>query len=140
MDLVQIVILILIYPLHIQASADLESEVEEIGVSSPYIIVTHTDDDSRQYFVVVEKMILVESSNMAAALQDVMSVYFTFNIAYPRPLYPVLLFFQYHVFEIEDNQTVPNIVKIVTVLCVFNSLCCNLGSQSVDFYVYTFFA
>ena len=105
MELVQIVILILTYPLHIQASADLKSEVEEIDVSSPYIIVTHTDDDSRQYFVVVEKMILVESSNMAAALQDVMSVYFTFNIAYPRPLYPVLLFLQHHVFEIKDNQT-----------------------------------
>ena len=119
MDLVQIVILILIYPLHIQASADLESEVEEIGVSSPYIIVTHTDDDSRQYFVVVEKMILVESSDMSAALQDVMSVYFTFNIAYPRPLYPVLLFLQHHVFEIKDDQTVPNIVKIVySAMCV----------------------
>ena len=91
------------YLSHIQASADLDSEVEEIGVSSQYIVVTHTDD-SRKYFVVVEKMILVESSNMAAALQDVMSVYISFNIAYPRPLYPVLLFLQHHVFEIKDTQ------------------------------------
>ena len=96
-----------------QASADLDTEIKHIEVSSPYIIVTSTDDDSRQYFVVVEKMILVESSNMTAALQDFMSIYFSFNIAYPRPVYPVLLFLQHHVFGIKDDQTVPNIVKIV---------------------------
>ena len=53
-----------------QASADLDIEV-----SSPYIIVTSTNDDSRQYFVVVEKMILVESSNMTAALQDLVYLF-----------------------------------------------------------------
>ena len=95
-----------------QASDDLDTEIKHIEVSSPYIIVTSTDDDSRQYFLVVEKMILVES-NMTAALQDLMSIYFSFNIAYPRPVYLVLLFLQHHVFGIKDNQTVPNIVKIV---------------------------
>ena len=37
------------------ASADLDSEVEDIEVSSPYIVVSSTDD-SREYFIVVEKM------------------------------------------------------------------------------------
>ena len=37
---------------------------------------------------------------MTAALQDLMSIYFSFNIAYPRPVYPVLLFLQHHVFGI----------------------------------------
>ena len=58
-----------------QASDDLDTEIKHIEVSSPYIIVTSTNDDSRQYFVVVEKMILVESSNMTAALQDLVYLF-----------------------------------------------------------------
>jgi hypothetical protein len=56
---------------------------------------------------------------MVGAMQDLMSAYFAFNIAYPRQLYPILLFLQHHVFGIKDNQTIPNIVKIVySAMCV----------------------
>ena len=66
---------------------------------------------------------------MTAALQDLVSIYFSFNIAYPRPVYLVLLFLQHHVFGIKDNQTVPNIVKIVYgAMCAYLVTC--LGSHS----------
>ena len=106
-------------PSSLQASTDLDSEAQSISVTSPYIIVTTTDEDTRQFFIVVEKTVLLESMDLTAALQDLMSVYFTYNIAYPRQLYPVLLFLQHHVFGIKDNQTAPNVVKIVySAMCI----------------------
>ena len=88
------------------ASADLDSEVEDIEVSSPYIVVSSTDD-SREYFIVVEKMTWWK----AATWQVLFKIWCLFiNIAYPTNL-PVLLFLQHHVFEIRNNQPVPNIVK-----------------------------
>ncbi len=39
-----------------------------------------------QIIVVAEKSIIVEPDK---ALEDMMSIYFTFNIAYPKPLYPL---------------------------------------------------
>ena len=58
---------------------------------------------------------------MTAALQDLMSVYYSFNITYPTNL-PVLLFLQHHVFEIRDNQPVPNIVYSAMCGCNYHML------------------
>ena len=97
----------------VQAEVNIDAEVHSMAISSPFIVVTKRDDDTRQYFVCVERMVLLESTGMTAALMDIMSVFFTFNIAYPKQLYSLLLFVQHHVFSIKDNQPVPNVVKIV---------------------------
>ena len=89
-----------------------------------YYIVSSTDD-SREYFIVVEKMTWWKAATWQLLFKIcMMSVYYSFNIAYPTNL-PVLLFLQHHVFEIRDNQPVPNIpLKIVySAMCVQLSYC-----------------
>ena len=79
--------------LFMQASADLNSEVNGNATMTPYIVVIKTDEDIKQFFVAVERSVMVESDTFSQALQDLISSYFTFNIAYPKPLCPSLLFF-----------------------------------------------
>ena len=49
-----------------------------------------------------------ESEDMGNSIVDLLSVYFTFNMAYP-----VLLFLQHHVLSIKHKQRVPKIVNII---------------------------
>ncbi len=76
-------------------------------------IVVATSDTATQIFITAEKEILIESVDMAKALVDLISVYFTFDIAYPKPLYPVFIFLQHIVFGILDDQPQPNCVAIL---------------------------
>ena len=62
---------------------------------------------------VVEKEVLLESESMTQVLQDLMANYFVFSIAYLRPINSLFLFLQHHLFNIKDNQAIPNVVKIV---------------------------
>ena len=71
-------------------------------------------------FIAVEKQVMVESRCINTALLDMMSVYFAFDIAYPRPLYSLLVFIQHYVLGIRDSQPVPNNVTVlVTALSKF---------------------
>ena len=72
-----------------------------------------TSDAASQFFIVVEKEILVESCDMKTALLDLVATYFAFNIAYPKPLYPPLVFVQHYIFNICDVQVEPNCVGIL---------------------------
>ena len=57
----------------------------------------------------------MESKSVENALKDVYSsVYFTFDIAYPKQLYLLLLFIQHHIIELQDNQPIPNVVNIAS--------------------------
>ncbi len=70
-------------------------------------IVVATSDTAKQIF---EREILID---MAKALVDLISVYFTFDIAYPKPLYPVFLFLQHNYcvrHKLLDDQPQPNCV------------------------------
>lgn len=96
--------------LTLQSTVNIDEAVDKLK-AFPQIIVIHSDATS-QYFVTVEKQILVESENMCGALLDLIATYFTFDIAYPKSLYPVLLFFQHFVLDLTDSQTVPNSVSI----------------------------
>ena len=96
-----------------QASADLEAEISQLSITSPYVIVTNNDNDNKQYFVVVENAIFLESTDFTEALLDLLSVFFCFNIEYPKQLYPILIFLQHHVCNIKDQQVVPNVVKVI---------------------------
>ena len=97
--------------LYIQDCEDLEKITGELP-PAPRIVVL-TSDESKQFFVVAEKEILTESTSLKRALVDVIAAFFTFDMAYPKQLYPVLLFIQHHILDIKDDQQVPNIVRIV---------------------------
>ena len=45
-----------------------------------------------QFYIAVENQILLESDSIKDSIIDLISVYFTFDIAYPKLLYPVAMF------------------------------------------------
>ncbi len=70
--------------------------------------------ESTQYFIAVEKKVLLESASIEGSVLDLIGTYFSFDIVYPRQLYPLLLFIQYTILKIFDQQKVPT---NVTILC-----------------------
>lgn len=98
--------------MHIQDTVDLDAQVEKLP---PFlqIVALRSDMAEEQFFIAVEKHVLLESRCINTALLDMMSVYFTFDIAYPNPLYSLLLFIQRFVLNIRDSQPVPNNVTVL---------------------------
>ena len=68
---------------NLQDTVDLNAEVEKLP-PFPQIILLRSDIAEEQCFIAVEKQVMVESRCINTALLDMMSVYFTFDIAYPR--------------------------------------------------------
>ena len=76
--------------------------------SAPFIAVTGLYDDSTiQYFICAEQAIYLEAKTLRDVITDLITVYFVFNIAYPKSISPVLIFFQHFVFELADKQAIP---------------------------------
>ena len=89
-----------------QVSEDIEANVAQIKQNEPYIIVTEVGT-TKQFFVVAERCITIESNTFQDALTDMICLYFTMDITYPPSLYPVLLSIQRFVLGIKDKQIVP---------------------------------
>ena len=89
----------------------MDAQVEKLP-PFPQIVAFCSDMAEEQFFIAVEKHVLLESRCINTALLDMMSVYFTFDIAYPKPLYS-LLFIQRFVLNIRDSQPVPNNVTVL---------------------------
>ena len=81
-----------------------------IKQNEPYIVVIKIDVTKRQFFVVVERSIIIETNTFEDALTDMIALYFTMDITYPSSLYPVLLTIQRFVLGIKDKQIVPPVV------------------------------
>ena len=63
--------------------------------------------DSTQYFIICEGAILLESKTLRDSFIDLISSYYIFDIAYPKSVAAVLLFFQHMVFNLKDQQQHP---------------------------------
>ena len=98
--------------LHMQASEDIELNIKQIKQNEPYIVVAEAAAgiNKRQFFVIVERSITIESDTFQDAITDMIGLYFTLDITYPSSLYPVLLSVQRFVLGIKDEQTVPPVV------------------------------
>ena len=70
-------------------------------------------DSSVQVFLTADRYLLGSPNKTVSILVGLIGVYFSFNIAYPKPLYPIFIFLQYFVLNITDSQHVPDIVKRV---------------------------
>ena len=81
-----------------------------IKQNEPYIVVIKIDVTKRQFFVVVERSIIIETDTFEDALTDMIALYFTMDITYASSLYPVLLTIQRFVLGIKDMQIVPSVV------------------------------
>lgn len=63
-----------------------------------------------QFFTVVERLVLDDCEDLVDAITALIGAYFTFNIQYPKALYPVFIFLQQFVLKLQDSQTIPPIV------------------------------
>ena len=100
-----------------QMTCDVDEEVKKLPYTYPGLILVE-GDSSMQFFLVAEKAVLCESSEgFFGALLDLICAYFTYNIVYPKSLYPVLLFVQCYVMDIKDSQKIPSsLTRALTVL------------------------
>ena len=75
--------------------------------SAPFLMfIGAPGDETAQYYVCCEQSVLLESKSVKDAIID-MASYFVFDIAYPKAISTVMLFFQHTVFEIRDKQALP---------------------------------
>ena len=89
---------------------DVAEEAEKLPPFPQIIVLKHCQQ--QQYYIVVEKNVL-ESDGVEESILDLIGAYFTFDISYPKKLYPVLLFIQHIMLNIVDKQRVPNNVTIL---------------------------
>ena len=91
------------------------AEVNEIPQASPFIVIIGVPgDENCQFFICGEKDIFLESKTLKDAIIDLISFYFVFDVAYPKYVNAILLFFQHYVFQLTDTQVVPmQVTKLV---------------------------
>ena len=95
---------------------DLEEQVAGVAQNFPYLACV-MENSRVQLFVVAERLVLHEASSFIDGLLSLISVYFSFNIEYPKALYSVLIFIQHLVFNVRDTQTVPAaVIRLVSAL------------------------
>ena len=87
---------------------------------SLYIAVLKTDDQV-QFYISVEKQIIGFSKSVFSALTNLISAYYVFNIAYPKPINALLIFVQHFVLLLKDKQHVPaSVTQLISVLDKLN--------------------
>jgi len=64
--------------------------------------------------ICAEQEPLFESKSLQGTIIDLIATYFVFDVASPKPLATILIFFQHYVFNLKDKQSVPN----NTLICV----------------------
>ena len=71
----------------------------------------------QRIILLFEKEPTCELGSFKSALIDLMGSYFIYDIAYPQPLYSLLIMIQHHIFGLEDEQPdSPAVVEIVSSL------------------------
>ena len=93
-----------------QMDCNVDEAVLKLNENHGYLSAT-LGDSSLQVYLTAERCVLGSSNNALSTLVALMGIYFTCNIAYPKPLYPICIFLQHFVFNIVDEQKVPDIVK-----------------------------
>lgn len=83
-----------------QDGDDIDKKVEEIDENAPYI-VQGGPVATRQWFIAVEKTILLSVDNFAMAVIAMMACYYVFDIAYPKKWNSCLLFIAKHLLALK---------------------------------------
>ncbi len=94
----------LLFDIYMQMTCDLDEEVKKVPRIYPYIAMVEGESNV-QFFQVAETAVIGESDGFYGALIDLVCVCISYNIVYPKPLYPVLLFVQHYVMDIKDRQS-----------------------------------
>ena len=89
---------------------------QSVKMSSPFMLVCYTTEES-SFHIVVENEIILELPSFKYALIHLMGAYFVFDIAYPKALYSLLLLIQHHIFDLHDSQkSTPSVAEAVSSL------------------------
>ena len=85
---------------------DLDKEVMELPKKHPYLAVV-MGGPCVEVFLIVERNVLESLKRISSIIIILIAGYFTFNMSYPKSLYPTLIFLQHFVLEIKDKQVIP---------------------------------
>ena len=80
--------------------------IEEKSRLEPYIVIIN-GASKKEFLVGVERTCLITTSCFCECLGCLLTSYFVLDIAYPRQHYPFLLFVQYAVCNLKDEQELP---------------------------------
>lgn len=78
-----------------------------LDVNHPYMAVVE-GPEIMQFILVVERIPVCKTESFLEALWNMVSLYFVFDIVYPKSLNALLIFVQHFVLSIVDKQAVPN--------------------------------
>ena len=95
---------------------DVDAAISAIGQSEPFLVITgRPGDEGSRVFISCEGEIFVSSKSVIDGMLDLMAIYFSFDITYPKSTSSVLLFIQHFVFDLKDEQLLPPAtVKLVS--------------------------
>ena len=95
-----------------QIDCDVETAVLNLSENHGYL-ATIISDSTVQVFLTAERCLLGCPNNATSVIVALMGIYFSFNMVYPKQLYPMCIFIQHFVLKIIDRQKVPDVVKRV---------------------------
>ncbi len=80
----------------------------KIKQAAPWIAIKGKPGwENALFFIVCEGTTRSESKTLLAACLDLIATYYVYDIAYPRLLAALLIFFEHFVFGLKDQQSVP---------------------------------
>ena len=104
------------YVLTMQDSENLYEFGHNVGINAPFLVICHSSE-ATTYHVIVEQQPSTEASTFGSAILDLFCSYFVYDIVYPKPFYPLLVFFQHHVLGLDDDAIdPPAVIEIATSL------------------------
>lgn len=104
---------------YIQGCTDIDEFVGANKMQEPHIVAAEADE-KMDYYIYIKSEHLLCADSLADALADLICVYFVFSIAYPKNLYPALIFLQHFVLGVKDSQQVSSSVSsLCSCLCSF---------------------
>ena len=91
------------------ADVNVDDEVAKITQSEPYMLLTGSlGEMSSQIFICCEQSVyLKDLKNIKEATYQLIATYFVYDIQYPKPLLPILIFLQHYVVQLKDKQPIP---------------------------------
>ena len=105
-----------IFDFHPQDTVNIADKIKGINCSQPYLLVLEGDEHFN-YMLICENEVFLRIRDLTDGLFYIIAMYYIFDMAYPKPLHPVYMFLQHHVFSLLDKAHVPDIViRTVSVL------------------------
>jgi len=95
--------------------SNLEQDVLDFPTNHPYIAVVI--GNTFQCFITAEYFALCKAKSFSDAIYDLIAAYYLFNIAYPKPIDPILTYIQKLVLNVNDPVKIPTVfVKIAAAI------------------------